>query len=151
MDAWVVLFTTEVDPLTADRQYRARWSIEGTFRDAQGGWDGTQGWGLEPTLTRTRTAARAEALVGLWALGTLIHTWVGLRLDRDAVGEQALRRWATTPRVSVWARGKFALEDPDPKLQARIRTALRDASAVLQDGPAPLISFAARRGQEQAA
>ena len=140
-DAWVVLFTTEVDALTADRQYRCRWGIEGTYRDAQGGWDGHQGWALETTLARTATPRQVEAIVGLWALGALVQTWLGLRLAHDAGGQRGLRRWVTTGRVSVWARGKLALGDPDPELAAWIRSTLGDAAAVLRAGPAPIIPF----------
>jgi hypothetical protein len=41
-------------------------------RDAQGGWDGQHGWDLEPVLTRARTAAHVERVVGLWAMGALL-------------------------------------------------------------------------------
>jgi hypothetical protein len=140
-DAWVVLFTTETDALTASRQYSTRWSIEGTYRDAQGGWDGCQGWALETTLTRTPTAQQVEALAGLWALGTLVQTWLGLRLEQDAVGQRGLRRWVTTRRLSVWARGKLALGDPDPELQAWVRTTLTEAAVVLRDAPPAIIPF----------
>lgn len=140
-DAWVVLFTTEVEALVADRQYRCRWGIEGTYRDAQGGWDGRQGWALEATLARTTTAQHVEALVGLWALGALIQTWLGLRLGQSAVGQRGVRRWVTTGRLSVWARGKLALEDPDPELVAWVRATLGEAAIVLRDAPAPIIPF----------
>jgi hypothetical protein len=140
-DAWVVLFTTADDALTADRQYRCRWNIEGTYRDAQGGWDGSQGWALEPALTRTKHATHVEALAGLWALGALVQTWLGLRLERDAVGQQALRRWVTTGRLSVWARGKLALGDADPELKTWVRDTLKEAAEVLREAPAPIIPF----------
>jgi hypothetical protein len=138
-DAWVVLFTTEVDAVTADRHYRCRWGIEGTYRDAQGGWDGSQGWALETTLTRTTTARQVEAVVGLWAVGALVQTWLGLRLEHAAVGQRGLRRWVTTGRLSVWARGKLALKDPDPELADWIRATLGEAAEVLRDAPAPII------------
>ena len=140
-DAWVVLFSTETDPLVADAQYRSRWGIEGTYRDAQGGWDGTQGWALEPTLARVKKAAQVEALAGQWALGVLVQTWLGLRLESSAVGQQARKRWATTARLSVWARGKFALADPDPALQAWVRATLEEGARVLEDAPDPIIWY----------
>ena len=140
-DAWVVLFTTEGEALTADRQYRCRWGIEGTYRDAQGGWDGTQGWALETTLAHSLTAPRVETLVGLWAVGALVQTWLGLRLEHGAVGQRGLRRWVTTGRLSVWARGKLALEDPDPELAAWVRATLEEAAVVVRTAPAPIIPF----------
>ncbi len=136
-DGWVVLFTTEVEWMVAERQYRARWGIEGTYRDAQGGWDGRHGWALDQAAARLSTAARVEALAGLWALGVLVQTWLGLRVGTNAIGGRALRRWATTPRLSVWARGQFALGDP--ALHTWVRATLTQATVILAGTPPPLI------------
>src|SRR5581483_6527657 len=73
-DAWVVLFSSHPDWLAATRSYQRRWAIEGSYRDAQGGWDGRHGWGLEPTLARLADAADVAAVVGLCALGALIQS-----------------------------------------------------------------------------
>src|SRR6266508_4374409 len=136
-DGWVVLFTTEVEWMVAERQYRARWGIEGTYRDAQGGWDGRHGWALDQAAARLSTAARVEALAGLWALGVLVQTWLGLRVGTNAIGGRALRRWATTPRLSVRGRGQFALGDP--ALHTWVRATLTQATVILAGTPPPLI------------
>jgi len=51
-------------------------------------------------------------LVGLWALSSLVQTWVG---DQVVVGPKTVRQtaanWTTTQRVSVWGRGRFALTE----------------------------------------
>jgi len=49
-----------------------------------------------------------ERVVGLWALGALVQTWVGHRLGQPSAAAPVplLRReWTTTGRLSVWARG----------------------------------------------
>lgn len=76
-DGWATLFTTHPSWRAALASYRRRWAIEGSFRDAQGGWDRRHGWDLEPVLARQPTAQRAAALVGLWALGTLLQSGLG--------------------------------------------------------------------------
>jgi hypothetical protein len=55
-----------------------------------------------------------ERLVGLWALGPLLQTWVGHQAGQPtapAAARAALGQWTTTGRLSVWARGHFALQD----------------------------------------
>jgi len=139
-DRWVALFTTQPDWLRAVRSYGRRWAIEGTYRDAQGGWDGQHGWDLEPTAARLRTAAEVEALVGLWALGALLQCWVGARAGAaDAPPAVAAARagWTTTGRLSVWARGKFALGDPHGRLRRWLAEALTDGAARIAARPAP--------------
>jgi len=64
---WVVLFTSQPTWLAAVRSYDRRWSTEGSYRDAQGGWDGQHGWDLEVALARLSEAGyvplnRARAL-----------------------------------------------------------------------------------------
>lgn len=130
-DAWVILFTSHTTASAASGSYRLRWATEGRYRDAQGGWDGRHGWDLEPVLTRTRTATHVERLVGLWALGTLLQTYVGQQLAQQvAVGTApapvaaVVAQWTTTGRLSVWAHGQFALQDRSGHLRAWLVTTL---------------------------
>jgi len=61
-DAWLLLVTTHADPWAAGRADRRRWAIAGSYRDAQGGWDGQHGWDLEPTVARLTSATEVAAL-----------------------------------------------------------------------------------------
>src|SRR5207244_2728849 len=81
-DPWVVLFTSHSTWLAAVRSYDRRWATEGSYRDAQSGWDGQHGWDLEVALARLSDAVVVERVVGLWALGALVQTWVGHRLGQ---------------------------------------------------------------------
>ena len=149
-DAWLLLFTTHADPWAAGRAYGRRWAIEGSYRDAQGGWDGRHGWDLEPTVARLATAAEVEAVAGLWALGALLQIWVGHRLGHAPPPTRAvLAAWTTTGRLSVWARGRLALTDPAGRLRPWLVATLRDGPrrltqpdpTILPDTP-PLASYA---------
>lgn len=96
-------------------------AAEGSYRDGQGGWDGRHGWDLEPVLSRRTDAAEVAAVVGLWALGTLVQSWVGDQLQRPetpAAARAIRREWTTTNRLSVWARGRLALTEPSGRLRA---------------------------------
>lgn len=121
-DAWVVLFTTL--PAATARQvapqvYRGRWAIEGTYRDLQGGWDGRHGWDLEGVLTRVTRQPQVERLLGLAALGVLLHTWIGHQAIQatDHVATE-VAGWTASGRLSVWAHGQIALTDPSGRLAA---------------------------------
>lgn len=146
-DAWVVLFTTHPDRRAALASYRRRWGIEGSFRDAQGGWDGRHGWELDHTIVRTGTAARVERLVGLWALGVLVQSWVGHALTQPAAPSLAhavLAQWTTTGRLSVWARGRFALTEPSGRLAPWLAATLRAGAhqvAAATAPPTPLVTW----------
>jgi hypothetical protein len=124
-DAWMVLCTTQPTWRAAVASYRKRWATEGSYRDAQSGWDGQHGWDLEPTLTQARSAVQAEALVGLWALGALLQTYLGSQVVQGPAAVRAVAaQWTTTGRLSVWAHGQLALREPllrawvGPTLQA---------------------------------
>ena len=137
-DPWVVLFTSHATWLAAARSYGRRWATEGSYRDAQSGWDGQHGWDLEATLARLRDPVTVERVVGLWALGALVQTWVGHRLGQPAVAAPVplLRReWTTTGRLSVWARGQFALSDPSGRLRPWLRHVLTIGARQLSAGP----------------
>jgi len=137
-DPWVVLFTSQPTWLAAVRSYDRRWSTEGSYRDAQGGWDGQHGWDLEGTLARLTEAATVERVVGLWALGALVQTWVGHRLGQPAVSAPVpliRREWTTTGRLSVWARGQFALTDPSGRLRPWLRQVLTVGARRVAAGP----------------
>jgi hypothetical protein len=137
-DGWVLLFTSHTTWLEASRSYTRRWSTEGSYRDAQGGYDGQHGWDLEPTLAREPDAHVVDRLVGLWALSSAIQTALGDRLTRpDAAPAvaQARARWTTTDRLSVWMRGRFALTDPWGDLAPSILAALHDTARRLRDAP----------------
>jgi hypothetical protein len=138
-DRWVALFSSQPagDWQGAIRRYGQRWAIEGSYRDAQGGWNGRQGWGLEEAAARRRTAEDVEGLVGLWALGALLQSWVGAQAtapDAPAEVRAARRGWCTTERLSVWARGKFALTEPSGSLRPWLLAVLADGAARIRRG-----------------
>jgi hypothetical protein len=126
-DGWVVLFTSHTSWLAASRSYSRRWATEGSYRDAQGGYDGQHGWDLEPTVARETASHVVDSLFGLWALGSAIQTALGDRLSRPDVApvvRDARARWTTTDRLSVWMRGRFALTDPFGALRPWLLTTL---------------------------
>jgi hypothetical protein len=147
-DAWVVLFTTHPSWQAATASYRRRWAVEGSYRDAQSGWDGQHGWDLEPVLARLPTAAQVERVVGLWALGALVQTWVGVQVSRPnapAAVRGVVRQWTTTGRLSVWAAGQLALTDPSGRLHTWLPTMLTAGAARLAAAPPPAADEAAGR------
>ena len=114
---------------------------EGSYRDAQSGWDGQHGWDLEVALARLSDALVVERVVGLWALGALVQTWVGHRLGQPSAAAPVplLRReWTTTGRLSVWARGQFALTDPSGRLRPWLRQILTAGACRLAAVPLPV-------------
>jgi hypothetical protein len=144
-DAWVVLFTTHPHWRAATASYRRRWAIEGSYRDAQSGWDGQHGWDLEPGLARLPTAAQVERVVGLWALGVLVQTWVGVQVSHPSAPPAVRgvgRQWTTTGRLSVWAAGQLALTDPSGRLRGWLHATLTAGAARLAAPGAPAPSAA---------
>jgi hypothetical protein len=144
-DPWVALFTSLPDGFTAQRGYGLRYHIEGTFRDAQGGWDGQHGWNLEPVLAHTTQAERVEHLVGLWALGTLLQSWLGDQVgaaDAPDLVQRVRRQWTTTGRLSVLARGRLALTEPSGWLRAwvleRFAAGAWELGTQLRQRPTPI-------------
>ena len=126
-DGWLILFTSHTDWLPACTSYTTRWATEGSYRDAQGGYDGQHGWDLEPTLSHEADPQVVDHILGLWALGSLIQTTLGDqvgRVDAPPVVHQARARWTTTGRLSVWMRGRFALTDPVGDLRPWILASL---------------------------
>lgn len=137
-DGWVALFTSHPTWLDASRSYTRRWTAEGSYRDAQGGYDGQHGWDLEDTLTRLTDPAVVDRVFGLWALGTLVQAWIGHHLGSphvpDAVRE-VRAHWTTSGRLSVWMRGRFALTDPSTDLHAWLLQTLTDLAQRLRAAP----------------
>ena len=137
-DGWLILFTSHTDWLPASRSYARRWSAEGSYRDAQGGYDGRHGWDLEDTLARLTAPAPVDRVFGLWALGTLVQSWIGHQLGAahlpDAV-RQVRTHWTTSGRLSVWMRGRFALTDPSTHLHPWLLTTLADLAQRLRASP----------------
>lgn len=79
-------------------------------------------------LTQARSVGHAEAVVGLWALGTLLQTYLGSQVVQGPAEVQAVAaQWTTTGRLSVWAHGQCALRDP--LLRAWIGPALQAGAA----------------------
>jgi hypothetical protein len=133
-DAWMVLCTTHPTWRAAVGSYRRRWATEGSYRDAQSGWDGQHGWDLEPVLARARCAVHGEAVVGLWALGTLLQTWLGAQIVHGPAEVRTVAaQWTTTGRLSVWAHGQCALREP--LLQAWLTDTLRTGAAQVAAAP----------------
>jgi len=131
-DGWMALFTTMATPQAALAAYQQRWAIEGSFRDAQSGWDGQHGWNLEPLVARQSNADKVARLVGLWALSSLVQTWVG---DQVVVGPNPVRQtaaqWTTSQRVSVWGRGRFALTETHGGFTTWLQMTMNRGAALL--------------------
>lgn len=139
-DGWVILFTSHTTWLDASRSYSRRWATEGSYRDAQGGYDGQHGWDLEPTLTHETDPRGVDSLLGLWALGSFLQTTLGDqvgRADAPPAIQDARTRWTTTGRLSVWMRGRFALTDPFGDVHPWLLTALQDSARRLHLALAP--------------
>lgn len=139
-DQWVSLFTSHATALAATGSYRLRWGTQGSDRDAQGGWDGQHGWDLAPVLTRARSAAHVERIVGLWALGALLQTWIGQQIGLPgvpAVVQAVVAQWTTTGRLSVWARGRFALQDRSGQLRDCLIATVTAGAQRLATAPPP--------------
>lgn len=114
---WVVLFSSLPQPRLVRAAYRRRWATEGSYRDAQGGWDGQHGWDMEPVVAHLTTPEAVAGLVGLWALSALIQMWVGDQVTHGPVPVRSVtHQWATTRRLSIWARGRLALTDSSGEL-----------------------------------
>ena len=136
-----MLFSTHPTWRAAVTSYRRRWGTEGSYRDAQGGWDGQHGWDLEPTLARLTDADAVAAVVGLWALGTLVQSWVGDQVGQPSApaAVRAVRaEWTTTGRLSVWARGQFALREPSGRLRPWLADTLARGAQRIAPPPTPL-------------
>jgi hypothetical protein len=147
-DPWVALCTSHSTWRAAVASYRRRWAIEGSFRDAQSGWDGQHGWDLEPVLSRLRQAGQVERIVGLWALGSLLQTWVGSQVMHGPLPVRAeAAGWTTTGRLSVWAHGQCALHEASGRLHTWLVQTLQDGAARLRQAPArsapPVLATAA--------
>ena len=112
--------------------------MEGSYRDAQSGWDGRHGWDLEPTVAKQTDAAVVSGFVGLWALGLLVQSWVGDqvgRRDAPATVQAVVRGWSTTGRRSVWARGRLAFTDRSGGLADWLPATLAAGAARLAAAP----------------
>ncbi len=135
-DGWLVLFTSLPSPWEAPVGYRRRWAMEGSYRDAQSGWDGHHGWDLEVVAARLSTAEAVAHLVGLWALANLIQMWLGAQVATGPPLVRAVKaQWATTPRLSLWARGRLVLSDPSGELSAWLQTALQRGAERIAAAP----------------
>jgi hypothetical protein len=137
-DGWVILFTTHPTARAAAASYRLRWPIESSFRDAQSGGDGRAGWDLERTLQRVSEAGRVERIVGLWALGTLLQTWVGAATTTAILPEAIaaeVASWTTTGRLSIWMRGRLALTDRRGRLAAWLGERLTAGAVLVAAAP----------------
>jgi Transposase DDE domain len=137
-DGWLILFTSHPDWLPASRSYTRRWSAEGSYRDAQGGYDGQHGWDLEDTLAHLTEAALVDRVFGLWALGTLVQSWIGHHLGPASVPDvvrEVRAHWTTSGRLSVWMRGRFALTDPSSDLHPWLLQTLTDLAQRLRAAP----------------
>jgi hypothetical protein len=137
-DGWLILFTSHADWLPASRSYTRRWSAEGSYRDAQGGYDGQHGWDLEDTLARLTDPAVVDRVFGLWALGTLAQSWIGHQLGAATVPDAAREvraHWTTSGRLSVWMRGRFALTHLSDALHPWLLDTLVALAQRVRDAP----------------
>lgn len=142
-DNWVILFTSHIGWRSASLSYRRRWPTEGIYRDAQGGWDGRQGWDLERAVARLKQAVQVERIVGLWALGILVQSWIGYHLMHSTAPQllAVADQWTTTDRLSIWTRGRLALSEPSGRLSDWLRESLVAIAKKVAD--APLLSVSA--------
>jgi hypothetical protein len=130
-EPWLILLTTHRTWRDAVRAYGRRYHTEGSYRDAQTGWDGRHGWDLGERIAAAPSAQQADTAVGLWALGTLLQSWLGDRLtatDTPPAIRAVAGEWTVHGRLSVWARGRLALTDPSGRLHFWIPAALRAAA-----------------------
>ena len=135
---WLVLFTSLSSHRYALSSYRRRWATEGSYRDAQGGWDGKHGWDLEPVAAATPTSEAVTRLVGLWALSALIQMWVGDQVMHGPAPVRAVPdQWATTHRLSIWARGRMALTDPTRALETWLKITMNRGAHRIASAPDP--------------
>ena len=143
-DTWMLFFTTHRHWRPAVQSYRRRWATEGSYRDAQSGWDGRHGWDLDHSVARLTDAGAVGRVLGLWALGTLLQSAIGAavgRADAPPAIQAVVAEWTTTGRLSVWARGHLALSDPSGRLHRFLCDALRTTAA--QFAAAPPLTTAA--------
>lgn len=140
LDQWVILFTSHSTVVAARGSYRRRWPIEGSYRDAQGGWDGAHGWDVAHEIARADDPTAVERLAGLWALGTLVQSWVGHQAEQATAPplvQQVVAGWTTTGRLSVWARGQLALREPSGRLAPWLSETLTVGADRLAAAPRP--------------
>jgi hypothetical protein len=138
-DRWLVLFTTPRHWRPPLQSYRQRWATEGSYRDAHSGWDGHSGWDLDGAVARLPDAAAVARVVGLWALGLLLQSWLGDQLGQseDPTVQAIVAAWSTTGRLSVWARGRLALTDRSGRLHASLLATLAAGADRLARAPQP--------------
>jgi hypothetical protein len=150
-DPWVILFTTHATTRLARTSYRRRWASEGTYRDAQTGWDGQHGWDLGHLAVRLSTPAAVERLVGLWALGTLLQSWIGHQATQPTAPpavQRIVAQWTTTGRLSVWARGRLALTEPSGQLAPWLGQTLAEGARRIAAVPLPVASRSRSPGRQ---
>jgi hypothetical protein len=147
-EPWVLLVTTAATWLGAVRHYRLRYHTAGSYRDAQSGWDGRHGWNLGDQLAAATTATRVDAVVGLWALGTLVQAGVGDHLTAaptPAAIQAVAGEWTVHGRLSVWARGHFAFTEPHGRLGPWLLATLHGLAERVGTGTATTTLPAPRR------
>jgi len=122
------------------RRYRTRGATAGSDRDAQGGWDGQHGWDLEPVRTAAPDAGRAARLLGLWAWGALVQTFIGAQVQHGPAEVRATTaEWTTTGRLSVGAPGQLALRAPSGRMRVWLDQILRAGAARVAAAPYPAV------------
>jgi hypothetical protein len=138
-EPWLILLSTHRTALAAVRAYGQRYHTEGSYRDAQSGWDGRHGWDLGERIAAAPAARQVDTLVGLWALTTLLQSWLGDQLTAAST-PPAIRavaaEWTVHGRLSVWARGRLALTDVSGRLRFWIPATLSDAASRFAAVPA---------------
>ena len=92
-------------------------------------------------LARLHDAAHVERVVGLWALGTLLQTCIGQQVGLATVPAPVaavVAQWTTTGRLSVWARGQFALQDRSGHLRDWLTATLIAGAQRVTAAPPPV-------------
>lgn len=105
-DSGWALLSTAPDRWRAIGYYRARFSTEGAYRDLKS-------WGLEAVAAHQTDSVHLDGLIGLAALAYLLQAAIGAEAGRATEEEARARQkqWTTTDRLSVFSRGRLALQD----------------------------------------
>lgn len=102
---WALL-STATNYVQAIRHYQARFSTEGFYRDLKS-------WDLEAVAARQTDDGPLDGLLGLAALAYFVQSAIGAQAGRasDQQVRARQRQWTTTDRLSVFSRGRLALQD----------------------------------------
>jgi hypothetical protein len=79
-----------------------------------------------------------DRIVGLWALGLLVQSWVGDQVGQATAPvsvQQVVQGWTVHRRLSVFARGRLAFHDQSGALATWLEDTLATGAARVAAGP----------------